>query len=174
MPQIYNCLSFTPIPVQSCTVMRIKEKSGCSTIIICQRTTPSIFIFSSYKFYISGILISEFSFFRDQPDDLIFFIIPGTYKIFIKSFRIICAVHHFPIFKHKPVFLYFSKTHSQLSNDLLLCFCHKTTDIVQEHSEKAQPFRIFFNRTFCHTCLRNLCKIIQMQTFREGYSQKNL
>ena len=154
--------------------MRIKEKSGCSTIIICQRTAPSIFIFSSYKFYISGILISEFSFFRDQPDDLIFFIIPGTYKIFIKSFRIICAVHHFPIFKHKPVFLYFSKTHSQLSNDMLLCFCHKTTDIVQDHSEKAQPFRIFFNRTFCHTCLRNLCKIIQMQTFREGYSQKNL
>ena len=120
------------------------------------------------------ISISEFSFFRNQPDDLIFFIIPGTYKIFIKSFRIICAVHHFPIFKHKPVFLYFSKTHSQLSNDLLLCFCHKTTDIVQDHSEKAQPFRIFFNRTFCHTCLRNLCKIIQMQTFREGYSQKNL
>ena len=45
---------------------------------------------------------------------------------------------------------------------------------VWRNSEKAQPFRIFFNRTFCHTCLRNLCKIIQMQTFREGYSQKNL
>ena len=154
--------------------MRIEKIRRSSCIIISCRTAPAIPVFCCDKPYIPDFYISEFSFVRNQPDDLILLIISILNQIIRKSTGIIRIIHLFTVFKHQPVLFYFFEPLCQFSDDLHFRLCQETADVMQDHPADSQFFCIFFNCFLFHFILSPVRVLFQMMTFQAKCFQKIL